>query len=64
MIATKDPDIQDERYVGIGMVVKKALVMLVVGVMLICLNVIDVILMIVKMFGGIADVITGLIDWV
>lgn len=62
MIATKDETIMGDRYVGIGTVVKKSLVMLVVGVMLISLNVIDLILLVVKMFGGVADIITNLIS--
>lgn len=64
MIATKDETIMGDRYVGIGTVAVKALIMLVVGVVLISLNVIDLILIVVKMFGGIADIITSLIGWI
>jgi len=61
MVATKDDSIVGGKYVGIGNVITKAMVLLVVGVLLINLNVIDLILAIVRMFGGIADVIGNLL---
>lgn len=62
MIAVKYSFIYGDSYVGIGTVTVRALIMLVIRVMLISINVKDVILMAVKMFGGISDTITGLMS--
>lgn len=61
MIATKDPEIMNETYVGFGGIVRKSMVIATLGIILISVNITTIVAYMVSMFGGLAEMIADLI---
>lgn len=62
MTATKDIQLMGDRYVGLGAVFRKAMVVASMGILLIRVNMVDVVGYMVRMFSGLSGMISGLLN--